>query len=414
MPRKYLKKTFSAPKRKRAPRRRLGVGAAVASVPAIYEAVKTGYGLYDKFSKGKRRIAKRVFQTRVEESDNITTAPTVTIGKQRKISFQEKVARTVRQPFLFKRNYQWSAECAAGRKAFFSIEINPINNTDLLQDITTYKSVLFTNTSSPDGQVSANGLADGAQFYVDRLVEKLSMVNSSSNSITGKIHLIAYKRDCAGNYSTSGAILQPINMAMYYSTNSVGLQLAGVGAEQTVGNGWSFDAATGGSSWASGYQMPGSSFNPTGVCANADPAFSLFSTHIKEKMNFWFRNVKTTTFSLKPGQQINSNYIFNDLPVLHRELQEYSHVPGISFSMVVEFIGGIVGDNTAVTGNGVISTGSCQLSCIRTSQRTLGVKNYIRSNVVLQTAPLTQILIGSQVIINADTGVALSGTVLDA
>jgi len=38
----------------------------------------------------------------------------------------------------------------------------------------------------------------------------------------------------------------------------------------------------------------------------------------------------------------------------------------------------------------------------------------LRSKTVLQTAPLTQILIGNQVIINSDTGVGLSGAVIDA
>ena len=160
--------------------------------------------------------------------------------------------------------------------------------------------------------------------------------------------------------------------------------------------------------------MPGASNNVSGSTMTCDPAFSLFAPHIKSRMNFWFRPVKTTSFALKPGQQINQDFIFNDLPVLHRELQEYTHIAGISYSIVCEFIGGIVGDSTAVTGNGIISTGTCQLSVIRESTRILGLKNYLKSNVVLQTAPLVQIGIGNQVIINADTGVALSGTVIDA
>jgi len=399
--------------KKNAPRRRLQPGLAIAGGLAVYGAKK----VWDKRTrdyKKARTQAKRVFESRVAQTDNIAIAPSIVIGKQRVLSFQEKVARTVRPPFLFKRNYQWSSECLSGRKGMFSIEINPISANDLLQDITTYKGHLYTNTASADSSAPVNGLGDGAQFYVDRLVEKLSLVNSSSNSITGKMTLISYKRDVAGNYSTTGAVLQPIPMAMYYSSQSLTLlALGGVGGD-AVGNGWAFDNATAGLSFATGYQMPGSSINTGGATASVDPAFGLFSPHIKERMNFWFKAGRSQTFSLKPGQQIDQTMIFNDLPVLHRELQEYSHVPGISFSLVVEFTGGIVGDNTAVTGNNIISSGTCQLSCIRTSSRTLGVKNYLKPNVLLQTAPMNQILTTAQVIINSDTGVALSGAVIDA
>jgi len=74
----------------------------------------------------------------------------------------------------------------------------------------------------------------------------------------------------------------------------------------------------------------------------------------------------------------------------------------------------MVGDSTVTTGNNVLTLGSCQLSVIRESQRVLGLKNYLRSKILLQTAPLASVAIANQVIINSDTGVALSGTVLDA
>jgi len=107
--------------------------------------------------------------------------------------------------------------------------------------------------------------------------------------------------------------------------------------------------------------------------------------------------------------------LFNDLPIISREEQaEFVHIKGVSYSIVVEFQGQMVGSAEATVGNNVISTGSCQLSVIRESQRVLGLKNYLRSKILLQTAPLTQIAIGNQVILNSDTGVALSGAVIDA
>jgi len=396
--------------KKNAPRRRLQPGLAIAGGLAVYGAKK----VWDKRTrdyKKARAQAKRLYETRVAETDGVSTAPSIVIGKQKVITFQEKVARTVRPPFLWKRNFQFSAECLSGRKAFFCMEANLLTTADLGQDISAYKQILASNTGSADPAISLNTFHDGAQFYIDNLTEKIKMVNSSSNSITGKLHLIAYKRDVAGNYGSTGAIINPINMAMYYSTlGGISALSTGFGSEVTVGNGWAFNTSTAGSDYGVTYNMPGATNNPTGVCASTDPAFSLFGTQVKSRMNFWFRPVKTTTFSLKPGQQINQNIIFNDLPVIHRELQEYTHCAGISYSIVCEFTGGIVGDTLSST----ISTGTCQLSVVRESTRILGLKNYLKPNVVLQTAPLTTILASQQVILNSDTGVALSGAVFDS
>jgi len=74
----------------------------------------------------------------------------------------------------------------------------------------------------------------------------------------------------------------------------------------------------------------------------------------------------------------------------------------------------MVGSAVATTGNNIISTGTGQLSVIRESQRVLGLKNYLRPKITLQTAPLATIATADQVIINADTGVQLSGAQVDA
>jgi len=400
-------------RKKSYPRRRLQPGL-VASVGAglVAGGIKK---LWDKRTKDYKRAAigaKRRFENRRNETDGISTVAPIVIGTPKVVSFQEKVARTIRPPFMWKRNYQWSAECDSGRKGMFSCEVNVMNNNDLQQDITSYKSAIGTNTSAPDPTLPGTAFSDGAKFYVDKLTETLKMVNSSSNSITGKVHLIAYKRDVDGIYA-GVATLNPVSLAMYFSSQGgISLQVNGAGGENTAGNGWFFLASGANSGrYDVTHNMPGSSINSAGLAALVDPTFSLFAPHIKDRMGFFFRNVKTTTFSLKPGEQLNSSYIFNDLPTIHRELQEYVHLKGISYSIVVEFQGGIVGDATALTST--ISTGTCQLSCVRESVRILGLKNMLKPNVFLQTAAMTQIATANQVIINADTGVQLSGAIID-
>jgi len=414
MPRKYAKKGLKKPKSKSASRRRLQpVALSLAGLGVAAKTIQKGYRSYRTYKRNQRVSALRSFNTRLEQTDGITTAPVIVIGKQRVVSFQEKVARTIRPPFMFKRNYQFSAECESGRKAFFAMECNLMTTADLSQDISAYKSALSTNTSSPDSTLSGNSFHDGARFYVDKLTEKIRMVNSSSNTVIGKVHLIAYKRDLDGNYGATGALTNPICMAMYYSTlGGVSLQSNGAGNENTVGNGWSFDQTTAGLNYSVTYQMPGSSVNASGVCAKTDLAFSLFAPHINDRMSFFFRKVKSTNFALKPGQQLDQSLIFNDLPTIHREQTEFAHVAGVSYSIVVEFSSGIVGDSTALSS--IVSTGTAQLSVIRESVRILGLKNLLKSNVVLQTAQLSQIATATQVIINADTGVGLSGAVIDS
>jgi len=425
-PKRFRKK--SAPKT--GPRRRLQPVAATAATGVIGPMVLAAGGklIRKGFSRYRAQKAlahnaaygraKRNFKSRVAESDNITTAKPVVVGKQRVISFQEKVSRTVRPPLVFKRNYGFSAECPSGRKAMFSIRINAMTADDLNNDLTSYKSSMFSDTGNPDLQVAQNGERDNAQFYVDKLVEKIQMVNSSSNSITGKIHLFAYKRDSGSTYGQTGALLDPINMLMYYSTQALSTVATGAGNESNVGNGWAFQAGGGnnGLNYLAGHNMPGSSINGSGSCGFLDPALGFGSPQVKDGINFWFRKVGTTSsFSLKPGQQFNSSFVFNDLPIINREEQaQYIYIAGVTYIAIVEFQGGIVGDSTAISGDGIISTGTAQLSVIRENHRTLGMKNYLRSKTVLQTAPLAQILVGNQVIINSDTGVGLSGAVIDA
>jgi len=363
--------------------------------------------------KTVNRKPRSNYRANLFAADNITRVPPIVIGKQRVISFTEKVSRTLFPPLLFKRNYQFSAECGSGRKGWFSMEVNVFNNNDLSADMQNYKSQMRTDTTSSDSNLSVNSAHDGARFYVDYLNEKIQMINSSTNALTGKIHLIAHKRDNDNNYVSTSTPITPINLMMYYSTNSVPQLVAGAGGEGTAGNGWFFNTAVGSLNYTGVYNMPGSNINPGGYTAQTDLQLGLFSTHIKEKTGFWFKPVNTSSFSLKPGQQFNSSFIFNDLPLIHREQSDYVHVAGVSYSIVVEFQGQIVGDGTVTTGDGVVSTGSCQLSIIRENKRILGLENTLKSKVVLQTTQLAAIANAAQITINADSGVMDTGVELD-
>lgn len=424
MPRKnYKKKMFGKGGRRR-------LTAPAGFLPAALELGKAGYDLYKasekqkakvasadraaKARKVKSKIARYVSnsQTSLSAADNIITLPPTIIGKQRALGFNERVARVDRPPILFKRNYQFNAEATSGRKAWFSFEFNIMNNNDLQADITTYKSQQYTDTAAADPTVSINSSFDGAKFYVDYLAEKLSFCNSSSNALSGKIHLFMHRRDNDNNYSTSSIPITPINLMLYYSTNRLPLNVTA--NEQTVGNGWAFNTVTSNSDMDAVYNMPGSSLNTSGVTAYTDLALSPSSPHIADSMRFWFKKVSTQSFTLKPGQQFNKSYVFNDLKAIMREEQsDYVHLVGVSFSCVVEFYGQIIGDANATTGAGVVSTGTTQLSCIRQSTRTIGVKNKLKSKIYLITQPMVNVNFADQLIINTDTGVQKIGAELD-
>jgi len=412
MPKRYVKKGRKAPMRRR-------LQPALATAAVAGGVIKRAYNKYKaRQTKARNALntrAKKNFGSRMETSDNIITATPVTIGKQRAIGFHEKVSRSLYPPCLFKRNYQFNAECTSGRKGWFTCEVNLNNNNDLLVDTTSYKSQMRTDTTTAELPLAVNGNADGARFYVDFLSEKIQMVNSSSNSLTGKVHLFAHKRDNDGLFGSTSTPINPVNLMMFYSTNRVPALVAGAGAEGTVGNGWSFQGTgTTGLNYNAIYNMPGCNINAAGVAAQTDLQLSPLSSHIADNIGFWFRKVSTAPFSLKPGQQFNSSFIFNDLPLIFREQQDYVHLAGISYSICVEFQAGIVGDSTITSGDGVVSTGSGQLSVIRESKRILGLENTLKSKVILQTSNLTQIAIASQVIINPDTGIAtVGGTVQD-
>ena len=133
------------------------------------------------------------------------------------------------------------------------------------------------------------------------------------------------------------------------------------------------------------------------------------NTHISDFTGYFFSKVREFDFALKPGQQLDHYTIMNDLPVLSRQSTADTYIKGISFYLVVSFQAGIVGDATVTSGDNVISTGSAQLSCICEEKRILGTHGKMKAQVVMRTAPLTQIAKASQYIINPDTGVADTG-----
>jgi len=402
--RKQVRRAPKKAVKKAAPRRRLGLRGATTGPNMGYAA---GYGLAKAVTRPyykQKAMARANYQSRIEASDNITSSSAVTIGKQRKISFQEKISRAFREPFTFKRNYQFTAEGYSARKSWFTLDLNVMNNDDLNIDVQNYKNALLTNTSQPASWVSSVSGHDKARYYVDKLTEKIQMSNSSTNSITGRIHLIAHKRDNDNNYfGVSGLPIRPVNMLMYYLTNSISAITGGVGGEGTVGNGFKFDGVSVvGLNYLSNYNMPGCSINAAGICASTDHSITLFHKSVAQQVGFWFRKVNTKSFSLKAGQQTNFSYVFNDMKKIYREQSEFVHLAGITYSLVVEFESQIVGSD--LTTNNV-ATGSSQLSVIRDSTRVLGLENTITSQNYLMTAPQTAIADANQVTINQDSGV---------
>jgi len=408
---KSFKKSFKKKSgvRRSYPRRKLGIGATASTIaslaPYAQKAVRAGMSLYKARSQRASNLSKQKRNESLMLSDNIGTIPTTIVGKSKPLSFDEKVSRVDRPPILFKRNYEFSAEVNSGRKGWFNMEFNIVNSNDLNADLTTYKSQQYTDTATADPSAPLNAFYDGAKFYVDYLNEKLSFVNSSSSALTGKIHLFAHKRDSTGY---AGAPMTPVNMMMYYSTFRLPQNVTA--NEATIGNGWKFDTATANLNWQAVYNMPGSSLNASGVCAFTDTALNVNSPHIADGLSFWFRKVSSTSFSLKPGQQINKTYTFNDLKDIMREEQSsYTYLAGVTFSCVVEFVGQIVGDGL----NSNISSSFTQLSVMRQSTRKIGIRNKIKSKVYLITAPPVTILPANTVIINPDLGQLDSGVDYD-
>jgi len=363
----------------------------------LYKAGKQLYNAYQ--TRKSTGTSKHFFQKEnVSLSDNIATLTPTVIGKRKPLSFDEKVSRVERPPIMFKRNYEFSAEVNSGRKGWFSFEFNLMNANDLGSDLTTYKSQQFTDTATADPTASLNSTTDGAKFYVDYLSEKLSLINSTSNALSGKIHLFAHKRDNA-NVFASTVPVTPINLMMFYSTTRLPTNVTA--NEATVGNGWKFDSVTSTLNYNAVYNMPGSALNAAGVTAQTDLALSPSSPHIADSMSFWFRKVNTFSFDLKPGQQVNKSYTFHDLKDIMREEQaSYVHLAGVSFSCVVEFQGQIVGSSSSSS----VSTGFTQLSCMRTSVRQLGVRNKLKPKIYLITAPPDVVGILQNTIINPDLG----------
>lgn len=402
---KHLQYKFGQPVRNVG---RLAVRAASGVVSAVGQK-------YNGRRPATARRAQRNFNMRLS-GDNVISAPAFKIGTQKKLNFEEKVHRISHPPVTIFRRYAFTAECKqAGRKAWFGMPINSVNQSDALSGtlyndaITSYQR-LTTNTSTADPTLIVGTGNDHQQkIYVDYLSEKLKMVNSGSNSVRGKITLYAYKRDCANLYVSDSVLMTPINLAMYASTGGfVKIQTAN---EQTVGNGWAFSggsAATSGTNYTINYNCPGSVMNSGGVCALTDSEFDILDNHISDFTGYFFRKVNQLSFSLKPGQEFSHYTIFNDMPYMRRQSANTAYLAGVTHYLVVEFEGGLIGDSDVLTTN-VVSTGCAQLSCIIEEKRIMGTFGKQRTQFVMPTGPLADVPIASQFTINPDTGVADTG-----
>jgi len=404
---------------KKAPRRRLQptpmkIGQPVRNV--IKAARKVG-GFIQKKVSGRRPFtrytAQRNFNLRLN-SDNITHAPAFKIGKPKVVSFEEKVNRIQHPPVVVHRKWAFTAECPSGRKAFFAIPINSLSQSDsggtLYTDAVTNYTQLTTNTAQEDPTLinTAASALFQQKVYVDYLSEKLKLLNSSSNSIKGKITLYGYKRDCPYAYQLLNIPMTPINLMMYASSG--GFARFQTGTEQTVGNGWAFDnvGATSGTNYESNYNCPGSAMNTAGVCARGDSELDILDSHISDFTGYFFSKVDECSFSLKPGQQVDHYTIMNNLPYLQRQAVNTVHVKGIAYSLVVSFEAGLVGDAGILTNN-VVSTGSAQLACIVEEKRILGTMGKQKQQMVMRTPPLATVAVADQFTINPDSGVADTG-----
>lgn len=389
----------------------------------VGRGIARGYRKAKVWATGRRPITKalaqRNFNQRLLSSDNIITAPAFKIGIPRKVSFEEKVSKITHPPVIYKRQYAWSAEGISGRKTMFQIPINcllpGVSGGTLYDDVMTNASArMSTNTSTVDPTIIFNNDHRTQQsYYVDYYSGKLKMSNSSSNSLTGKISLVGYKRDCKASFTNTTTPCTPVNMLAFSQTANANTNYVS-GTEATVGNGLMFNDTTQSSDYDANYMMPGSSINFNGVCLAVDPDLHLLSPQIKDFTGYYFNILSQYKFSLKPGQQFNISTIINDLPTIKRQGIDMTYLRGVSNFLVIEFEGQIVGDATVTTGDNVITTGSSQLSCIYEEKRIVGVHGKLRSQIYMGTAPLAVLSKSVQYTINADTGVADTGVDDDA
>lgn len=360
---------------------------------------------FSRANKTAKYVAQKNFNLRLNNSDKIITAPAIKIGTPRTISFEEKVSRITHPPVIFHRKWSFSSESASGRKGMFQIPINDLiaspSGTGLFEDImTSNSSRMSTNTVTADPTLIFTGSQTSQQsYYIDYQSLKDRFMNSGTNSLTGKISLLCCKRDMELTFTNVNIPMTPINLMMNASNGAL-IQNT-VGNEQTVGQGWAFNSTSPGVDYDANYIMPGSGINSGGATAIVDPQNGIFSSHIKDFTGYYYREVESYKFSLSPGQQFNLTTILNDLPSIKRQGIDMTYLRNISYWLVVEFEGQVVG-NSAV--NNQISIGTAQLSVIHEEKRIIGIHGKMKAQVVMPTTGLPDIALSLQQTINPDNG----------
>lgn len=401
-------------------RRRLVPGAVVAG--AGLAVAKAGYTRYQRYKAGVRaeqaklyRKSVQVAKDRMSASDTIQTLPATTVGKAKKLSFDEKVSRVENPPVVHNWKYSFTAEGQSGRKAWFGYSVN---ESTTLKVVYNKLKDLSTDTSTANAimaDTNNSSLFMQYKYSIEYLSSRLQLINSSSNSLTGNIRLVRLKRDLTNNTSGAGTNFNqcPINHMMYASANSL-ITINGA-SEGTVGNGFAFSTLSTpapnsqNTNYTANFQMPGSNINSTGVCAFTDQSLDFKTANIKDYMDYYFAEVDKVSISLKPGQQVDKWFKFYDRSVIHRQMFEQEYIKGVTYWIIVDFEGGIIGDSATTD----VSTGTTQLSVIRTDKMVMDTHYNKRPKLIQYTAGLPTVALANQVTINPDTGIQDTGADID-
>lgn len=130
-------------------------------------------------------------------------------------------------------------------------------------------------------------------------------------------------------------------------------------------------------------------------------------------MNRYWRLVSTASVTMKPGESYKHYYRHH----YNKQLAKFmfnGDTSGVTKGHCLSYIYVVRGQVVGSSLDSTVSTGDCQISCVRTTKLSHTFANSVRPRNYLVGTDLSQILTGNQTFINTDNSTALTGAYKDA
>lgn len=351
------------------------VGAGLARVAKTYtglrgkKAVVGKMATYaKKYGKNLRGFKGAVKTARATSTEGYIPGFSKVVGNSKKgLSFTEKIQGVINPPQVYLFNTTQKIEAGSGRQGVAGYTVN---NT-LLEN---FFSLMAANKSDNSSNQNAT------------LVDPNAQSNTVNHQWTSVLH----------TFLNSGNTTAEMEIYIYSSLQDLESTDQAISASAAWSHSESINTAA-------------------GIGADGTDKLQKKPTDYSARfyMNRYWRLLSTASVTMKPGESYKHYYRHH----YNKQLAKFmfnGDTSGVTKGHCLSYIYVVRGQVVGSSLDSTVSTGDCQISCVRTTKLSHTFANSVRPRNYLVGTDLSQIVTANQTFINTDNSTALTGFYEDA